>query len=158
MFGRVGQIAFFALFCGACVPEEYRDRHARTVESYLETPFIGREQPYVDPERALGPPDGRTVALGEGAYLILRFFRAIPDGPGDDLRIYEIGPDQSEAYIAVSIDGQEFLELSQPAQGPSSDFDLADLGLPRISFVRIQGTDNLGPEPGFDLDAVEALH
>lgn len=142
----------------ACFPGEIRDRHASVVEDYLATPFVAPEQPYLDPERALGPPDGRTVAIGRGGYVILRFFRQIRDGPGPDLRIYEVGDDGAEAFIAVSSDGDTYVELTTRARGASSALDLAETALDGIRFVRIRGADDAGDEPGFDLDAAEALH
>ncbi len=142
-----------------CFPVEIRDRHASVVEAYLATPFLRGDEPFADPARALGPPDGRTVALGVGAYVILRFFREIPNGPGPDLRVYEVGPDGAEAAIAVSRDGDVFVELTTPASGPTTEFELDD-ALPegQIQFVRVRGVDDRGDEPGFDLDAVEALN
>lgn len=152
-----------AAFCAiaassGCFPGEIRDRHASVVDDYLPTPFVDADQPFVDPERSLGPPDGRTVALGRGAYVILRFFRQIRDGPGPDLRIYEVGEDGAEAFVAVSVDGDEFVELTTRARGASTTLDLAETNLDGVRFVRIRGADDAGDEPGFDLDAVEALH
>jgi hypothetical protein len=141
----------------ACV-SEIRDRHAAAVDSYLGTPFIDLNEQFMDPKRALGPPDGRTVALGIGAFITVRFFRQIPDGPGPDLRVYKIGPDGSQARVAVSADGVSFHEFPNLAQGPSSEYDLAALGEASALFVRIRGIDDLGSEPGFDLDAIESLH
>jgi hypothetical protein len=142
-----------------CFPAEIRDRHASAVETYLATPFLEGDEPFADPARAIGPPDGRTVALGVGAYVILRFFREIPNAPGPDLRIYEVGPDGAEAAIAVSIDGDDFVELTESAAGPTTELELDD-AIPggMIRFVRIRGVDDRGDEPGFDLDAVEALN
>ena len=119
----------------------------------------------MDPQRALGPPDGRTVAIGRGSYIILRFYQDITlDGSDQtpDLRVYEIGEDASEARVAVG-NGEHFIELTTNASGPISDFDLDGLGLSNIFLVRIRGIDNKcesdSPcEAGFDLDAVEALH
>jgi hypothetical protein len=149
-----------ALIAGqsACIAGEIRDRHASVVESYLGTPFVAENEPYADPSRALGPPDGRTLALGVGAHVTLRFFREIPDGPGPDVRVYEVGPDQARARVAVSADGATFDELATLAEGTTTEYDLASVGLEEVSFVRVRGADNQGIEPGFDLDAVEALH
>ncbi len=151
-------LALGLLIVTGCFPGEIRDRHASVVEDYLMTPFVEADQPYLDPARALGPPDGRTVALGRGAYVILRFFRQIRDGPGPDLRIYEVGDDGAEAFVAVSTDGDEYVELTNRARGASTALDLAQTGLDGIRFVRIRGADDAGDEPGFDLDAAEALH
>jgi hypothetical protein len=159
MFPRKSWVVWAAFALGpACVAGEIRDRHAALVDSYLGTPFIDPEAPFMDPTRALGPPDGRTVALGIGAVITVRFFRQIPDGPGPDLRIYKVGPDGSEARVAVSVDGVSFHEFGTRAEGPTSEYDLASIGETSAYYVRIRGVDNLGIEPGFDLDAVESLH
>lgn len=162
MFGRALVLCFtacvFAALAGGCIAGEVRDRHANVVDDYLMTPFVNPDQPALDPKRALGPPDGRTLALGIGASVTLRFFREIPDGPGLDLRIYEVGPDGAEARIAVSEDGSDFNELETLASGPTTEYDFSSIGLSSVFFVRVRGADNFGIEAGFDLDAVEALH
>ena len=127
------------------------------VDAYQATPFVDTEAPFADPRRALGPPDGRTVALGGWRIRVLRFFRDIPDGTGFDLRVYEVGADGAEARVAVSEDGDAFFEFTTPALGTATIFDLEEAGLESARFVRVRGIDNAGEEPGFDLDAVEAL-
>lgn len=155
-------IAIFALsflpLAAGCLAGEIRDRHAAAVDAYLKTPFIDPEEPFADPTNALGPPDGRTVALGRGASITVRFFRAIPDGPGPDVRVYEVGPDGAAARVAVSEDGDYFFELPELASGTTTELDLEGAGISQAFFVRVRGADDLGVEPGFDLDAVEALH
>jgi hypothetical protein len=141
-----------------CLAGEIRDRHAAAFEGYLKTPFVDPEEPFADPARALGPPDGRTIALGRGASITLRFFREIPDGPGPDVRVYEVGPDGAEARVAVSHDGLDFFEFPALAAGSTTEYDLEAAGLARAKFVRVRGVDDLGVEPGYDLDAAEALH
>src|SRR5262245_4067428 len=148
-----------ASICGSgCIAGEIRDRHAAAVDSYLKTPFVDPEEPFADPLRALGPPDGRTLALGRGASITLRFFSEIPDGDGPELRIYEVGQDGDEARIAVSEDGSTFFEFPLLASGATTELDLVGSGLSKALFVRVRGVDDLGVEAGFDLDAVEALH
>lgn len=151
----------FALACttSGCLAGEVQDRYASVVDAFLPSPFLDSEAPFADPDRALGPADGRTVALGIGSTLTLRFFRDIPDGRGPDLRVVEIGPDGARAWVAVSADGVSFVEYPTPmAASTRNDLDLADVGLSRVAFVRVRGADDLGIDPGFDLDAVEALH
>lgn len=157
---RLTQVLFplaLGVFWG-CFPAELRDRHASAVEDYLAAPYQPVDAPYGDPERALGPADGRTVALAEGSFVVLRFFRPVPDAPGPDLRVYEVGDDGAQARLAASEDGETFVELSDVLLGPSQTVDLEPLGLPQAAFIRIRGVDNAGDDPGFDLDAVEALH
>jgi hypothetical protein len=146
------------LFPG-CIASEVRYLYAAAVESYVETPFADRGAPYIDAERALGPPDGRTVALGVGGSVTLRFFEEIPNGAGPDLRIIEIGHDGARARVAVSADGVSFREFALPASSqPTSEFELDDVGLEGATFVRLRGTEDGGLDHGFDLDAVEALN
>lgn len=140
------------------MPSDFRERHASVVEAYLRTPGAPEDAVFARPERALGPPDGRTVALGRGSFVILRFFRPIPDGPGPDLRVYELGPDGAEAKVAVSAGGDRYVELLPVVAGPVFELDLAETGLEQVSLVRIRGLDDAGEEAGFDLDALEALH
>jgi len=148
-----------ALSAQRCLAGEVQDRYASVVDEFIAAPFLPPNEPFADPDRVLGPPDGRTVAVGLGGALTVRFFRDIPDGRGPDLRIVEIGPDGTRAWIAVSADGTSFVESPIPAtDGAPTDIDLADLGLDRASFVRVRGADDLGLDPGFDIDAVEALH
>ncbi len=127
------------------------------VESYLRDPRAPEDAVFAKPDRALGPPDGRTVAVGVGSSVVLRFFREIPVSEGPELRIYEVGPDGAEARVAVSLGGVSFFELDDVATGPFTEYDVELSGLDRVSHVRIRGLDNRGEEPGFDLDAIEAL-
>ena len=141
-----------------CSPNEVKERHAAAGEAYEAAPDTPEDAPYNKPERALGPPDGRTLAVPRGASLTLRFFRPVREAPGPDLRIYEVGPDAAEARVAVSLDGPTIEAFDEIATGPPTVFDLEELGLPRIYFVRIRGLDDAGEEPGYDVDALEALH
>ena len=142
----------------ACFPGEIRDRHASAVEAFLRTPFVDENQPFSEADRALGPPDGRTVALGVGAYISLRFLGRSQTARGPDLRIYEIGADGAQSAVAVSDNGVDFREFEGHASGSSTLYDLELVQLEQVQFVRIRGLDDLGEEPGYDLDAVEALH
>ncbi|MBX2812538.1 MAG: hypothetical protein KTR25_12040 [Myxococcales bacterium] len=146
------------LYVPNCIPTEFGDHHAARVEAYLPTPFVDEDARFLDPEQSLGPPDGRTVALGAGSYVILRFFREVADGPGDDLLLYEIGPDDAEARVAVSVDSDLWYEFPDKVVGQVTSLDLKKAEMPSIFFVRIRGVDMAGHEPGYDLDAVEALH
>ena len=98
------------------------------------------------------------MALRRDASLVVRCFREIPDAPGPDLRIYEVWDDGAQARIALSSDGEHFIELDLLAGGGSTEIDLANTGELGVTFVRVRGLDDLGLEPGFDLDAAEALH
>ena len=162
--GHARQTAVVAMAAATgCLASEPRDRFASVVDAYARTPFAEADAVYLDPARALGPPDGKTVALGLGASLTVRFPSGIPDGPGPDLRVVEIGPEGARARVAVTADGQSYVEYDEPAQsGGATVYDLDDLGLDVARSVRLRGMDNRGDtpddDPGFDLDALEALH
>lgn len=154
---RAVGLAFWGVWTAGCTPLELSDRFADRVESYAPAPFSPSDAVYLAPEQALGPPDNRSVALGEGAYLVLRFFRAVPDGSGADLRIHELGADGARARVALSEDGLRFVELTRDIVG-AADIEVGLLDMGPVRFVRLRGLDRAGPEPGYDLDAVEALH
>ena len=136
-----------------------QDLHASVVQQFLVAPGQDEQAIYSDPKRGLGAPDGRTVALGLGSSLSLRFFRPIPNGDGSDLSVIELGPDGARARIAISEDGVTFFEYPLVAtSGNSTLYDFDTFGLESVTVVRIRGLDNLGEDPGFDLDALEALH
>ncbi len=156
---RLSGLALTGLLSSGCYSGVARDLHASVVQDYLPTPGIDPGLIYADPERGLGAPDGRTVALGLGSALSLRFFRPIPNGLGPDLRVIEVGPDGAKARIAVSEDGITFYEYGNIANGGRGAlFDFDTFGLTKVVTVRIRGLDNEGEDPGFDLDALEALH
>ncbi|MEE2901315.1 MAG: hypothetical protein VYC39_03260 [Myxococcota bacterium] len=147
------------LYLSSCYPGVTQDLHASVVQQFLVAPGQNEEAIYADPKRGLGPPDGRTVALGLGSSLSLRFFRPIPNGAGPDLSVIELGPDGARARVAISEDGGTFFEYPLPAtSGNSTLYDFDSFGLNKVTVVRIRGLDNSGEDPGFDLDALEALH
>jgi hypothetical protein len=156
---RVAALAAAAFVGVGCLSGPIEDRFASVVERYTPDPLAAEDAPWADATQALGPPDGRTVAVPLGSLIVLRFFRDIPDGRGPDFRVVEGGTDGAAAWVAISADGVTFAEYPSPARaGVATPFDLADLGLPRVAFVRVRGVDALGLDPGFDLDALEALH
>ena len=149
-----------------------------------------------------------VVALGNGGRIVLAFRSVtVIDEPGPDLRVVEnvfvpAGRDARDPYaevavVSVSEDGEtwftfpfdyvpegahvvdRFVGFAGLSPG-GDDFDLADLGLERARYVRLQdaGTGTSGPlrdadgdflddpgnaccpgeSEGFDLDGVVALH
>ena len=93
----------------------------------------------------------------EGSVADARFFRAITDGEGRDLRIYEIGDDGAQARVAVSVDGDAYVDFGTRSPRDPPPSSIAHVHAPEAYFVRITGLDDLGLDPGFDLDAVEAM-
>jgi hypothetical protein len=81
------------------------------------------------------------------------------NGSGADLRIHVIDAvAAASALIEVTADGTTWIEAGTFADTADIDIDLGTLGtvLPFVTAVRL--TQDSGVLPGFDLDAVEALH
>lgn len=128
-----------------------------------------------------------VVSLGRAGVIELEFtdFLAI-DGPGVDLLVFENGfrGFLEKGEVAVSEDGVEWRDFvcdggcaglhpvyANPANGISATdpavaggdgFDLADVGLTRVRFVRVSDTGTnafyAAPGGGFDLDAVAVVN
>ncbi|MBK1832462.1 PEP-CTERM sorting domain-containing protein [Roseibacillus ishigakijimensis] len=156
------------------------------------------------PENALGPVGGYSsiVTLGRGGSIVLGFAQPIGDGEGPDFAVFENSFSDTFlelAYVEVSVDGVHFMRFASdsltaapvPAFGSvdatnitglagkyragyGTPFDLAELGLAQVSFVRLVDVvgDGLSldssedpiydPYPttgsaGFDLDGVGVL-
>lgn len=132
---------------------------------------IGRVEP-VDPAVAVGSPgDGPYttrnlttdwLALPRGSYVTLGFTdEVVVDGPGDDIFIRSTDPSDSageRANVYVSANGTDFVFLGQVRQLGRQGLDLAEIGFTEpVVAVRIEGIDNLGWSPGFDLFSVEVF-
>ncbi len=81
------------------------------------------------------------------------------NGAGPDLRIHVIDDlFPAWALIEVSADGEAWVSAGVFVDTADIDIDLSDLGtvLPFVTAVRL--SHDSGDLPGFDLDAVEALH
>jgi hypothetical protein len=125
-----------------------------------------------DPTAALGRP--RTapgmkedfLSIGGPTYWVVFDMGAgeeIVDGPGNDLRVYEVG------YELGGVDEEHDVYVSNSPTGPwtylgqgvaVSELDLTGSGLSTARYVRIEdlSTKTPGDYPGSDIDAVQALH
>jgi hypothetical protein len=133
--------------------------------------------PYVDPKTALGPPDytpsddekgyvclGNAPTDGTPSELVLRFDdNALIDVPGDDLYVFEIGPEVEATEVAVSPDGKTWYDLGRIA-GSTRGVDLSVFSsIPKVEmrFVRLRdypdGSTSPSPYGGPDIDAVGAI-
>jgi hypothetical protein len=109
------------------------------------------------PTAALGAPDGKYVTVDEPEVLILAFGdNRVYDGPGDDLWIYAVGSENTLVKVNGRFEGGActFLEMINTSAG----IDLADYDLPYLDYIRFSGIDDNSGYPGFNLDAVVALH
>lgn len=139
------------------------------VVSYSLNDATDVESPYDNPERALGPPTEEAVALGntrEGdtpGELIVSFDdNRLVDIDGDDLYIFETGPSAEATKVAVSVDGDQWVDLGR-IEGSTRGIDLAakDADGPSYGYVRLRdianGQSSDGPYGGPDIDAIGAI-
>jgi len=127
------------------------------------------EFPYNVPEEALGPPERLSipispdratwVSLGFGGYLEVALSKHVMlDGPGVDIRIYEVGTgEKSNVYVSDDY-GQTWVYLGTVlSNGTESLLDFADIGIDRVNAIRIEdgGEAEYGaPYAGADVDCV----
>lgn len=123
-----------------------------------------RPAAYNTPDRALSLPDDESYTLGHGGSVTLEFTdNTLVDGPGDDLAIFEIGPDVEATFVEISEDGRQFVRVGR-VSGAQSTLDIARVARPgaEYRFVRLiddpdQG-DSGGATPGADIDAVGVIN
>lgn len=117
---------------------------------------------------ALGPPDygkpgdGSYTTLGCSGTLVLQFTdNVLKDQAGPDLHVFEVGPDIEPTFVAISADGENWLELGM-IEGGRASLDISAVAEPDeiYRFVRLtdDGEGCRGRWPGADIDAVGALN
>jgi OOP family OmpA-OmpF porin len=122
--------------------------------------------PYMDPQKALGPPDwkGDTagfVTLGCGGTLILKFTdNALVNIDGPDLFVFEVGNFIEPTMLSVSKDGKKWIEVGKISGGTAA-VDIGDSVKSGEKFNYVRLTDLKseceGLWPGADIDAVAAI-
>ena len=129
---------------------------------------------YSDPSQAIGAPDYGTdrcasgdecyLTLTPGGVVVFEFTNnTLYDGPGDDIAIFEIGPDVEATTVEISVDGRDYLRLGR-VEGSSALLDIDGRGRPGAQYRFVRLTDDPdqggsgGSTPGADLDAVGAIH
>lgn len=159
-------------------PKEYPDGHGGVVEFPLGDLSFADEivsfepgepraaEANSRPQTALGIPDydetdDTYVTLGCGGTLTLRFAdNALVDVPGPDLYVFEIGPAVEAMDLAISADGNEWIEVGE-ISGGRADVDIAPhIGAGGVfHFVRLTDlkADCRPNWPGADVDAVGAI-
>jgi OOP family OmpA-OmpF porin len=119
------------------------------------------------PEETLGIPDydrqtaDNYTTLGCGGVLTLRFTdNVLVDIEGPDLYVFEIGPAIEPTDLAISKDGQEWIEIGK-ISGGRADIDISPFVEPGDTFQYVRLTDLKtdcgGAWPGADIDAVGAI-
>ena len=127
-------------------------------------PGAAQNAQYSDPQAAIGPPDlveqpccSGMLQLGAGGSVLLAFTdNAIYDAAGPDFRILGESVRDDFILVEVSADGQVWRSYPKTSECPEP-FDLADVGLEEVVFVRITDVQP-GTATGAELDAVEAIH
>lgn len=138
----------------------------RVVEFLHGTPWT-KHTLNQDPSSALGKPDyggensGADVCLGAGGVLVLEFNVAIVDGEGEDVYVFESGPDAEATMVEISSDGSTWYNVGT-AQGRTSGLDINGK-VPeggRFRYVRLTDLKEYPNSgwPGADIDAVLALN
>lgn len=120
----------------------------------------------VGPPDTTGPGQGRFVSLGgEGGYLIAHMSDPFTNGPGVDLRIYEVGSQLggvNESFdVLVSRDELIWFEVAKGIRNDAgktyASIDMATL-VGSFRYIKIVDVGSgSGSSPGADIDAVEAL-
>ena len=134
--------------------------HAASVVAF--TPGSGTDD--TSALAALGAPDSLSVSLGHGGSLELRIDPPIPNGPGADLIVHEIGSRHGgldDSYrIEVSEDGVVFMAAG-PCSGDDCQFDLGGAGLSHARYVRLldlpPDEGDPAPDAGADIDAISVV-
>lgn len=108
---------------------------------------------------ALWEPDGINYSTGRSGWIILDMQSVIPDGPGEEIMVYEgdSEPEGYSCYASLSMDGPWF--LLGGGTGTAS-FNFSTAGITEARYIRIiddGNGDSYGDNIGFDLDAIEVL-
>lgn len=139
----------------------------RVVEFTPGSPWTKME-PEQDPNSTLGKPDYvegssdcTNLCLGAGGVLVLEFNVSIIDGEGEDIYVFEIGPDAEATQVAVSSDLTTWYDVGT-AKGRTTGLDLNGK-VPeggRFRYVRLTDLKEYPNSrwPGADIDAVLALN
>ncbi|MBR2995904.1 MAG: hypothetical protein IKF45_04270 [Lachnospiraceae bacterium] len=121
-----------------------------------------------DPDLVLGLPDSSNAAestgdlnLGGGGRVTVRLGEAVYDGKGNDIYIFEVGPDVEATKVEVSSNLTTWYEVGI-AEGRTAGVDLSGQVPKGRSFQYVRLTDcnedATGSYPGADIDAVCGLH
>ncbi len=112
-----------------------------------------------DTPGVIGAPDSRNYSIGKNGWVVLDMQYPIPDGAGNDIKIFEgdASPEGYTCYVGEFIDGPWY---SLGTGNGTTEFDIALSSLIEAQFIKIlddgDGTA-IAANAGFDLDAVAAL-
>lgn len=137
----------------------------RVVEFTHGDPWTSQKG-WQDPQTALGQPEladgeNNVLTLGAGGVLVLEFDVSIVDGEGDDIYIFEQGPDMEATKVEISSDLSTWYDIGV-AQGATAGLDISGK-VPedgRFRYVRLTDLkESIDTRwPGAEIDAVLALN
>jgi hypothetical protein len=121
-----------------------------------------------DPQGSIGAPNGDepadgifSLTLGKDGVLIVGFNIYITDGTGQDIYIFETGPDVEATKVEVSADLENWVYVGD-ANGSLSGVDINGKVPAGAKYKYVRLTDlRTAPSssyPGAEIDAVAALH
>ena len=121
-----------------------------------------------DPDLVLGLPDSSNASestgdlnLGGGGVVTVRLGEAVYDGEGNDIYVFEVGPDIESTKVEVSNNRRTWYEVGI-AEGRTAGLDLSGKVPEGKSFRYVRLTDcnedASGSYPGADIDAVCGLN
>jgi OmpA-OmpF porin, OOP family len=130
-----------------------------------------RDKRLADPSLVLGLPDyageargntpPKSLTLGCGGTVTVRFTdNALVDVEGPDLYVFEVGPAVEPTLIAISADGQRWIEAGRIGGGLAA-LDIAKIAEAGEAYHYVRLTDAKracgAPYPGADVDAIGAI-
>lgn len=140
---------------------------ATRVVSFVPGDPWTKDEDHMDPKLTLGIPDYDSkkdkgdLTLGAGGVLVLEFNIGIVDGEGDDIYVFETGPQVEDTKVEVSSDLTTWYEAGV-AQGKTAGVDLRGKVPAEGRFRYVRLTDlkahGSGTYPGADIDAVSGLN
>ena len=170
-----GVVAFNGIYSydgWAYPPEEWVGIYAAAV---VAGNICTSENICCDPSKAIGPPDapwGETtteyhVSLGaEDGYIIAEMAAAFTDGPGPDIRVYELGSlkggTDEEFDVFISDDSINWILVADDIRNDSGfPFASVDIAPNDGTYLYIKISNEGRPTsttPGADIDAIQALY
>lgn len=150
-------------------PQEVQIEATDVIDSDVRNCDAGNE--HCNPALTLGPPDGNYVSLGgrEG-FVAVRMSDAFVNGPGPDLRIYEIGDAQGDADepfdVLISRDGSQWIQIAEGIRNDDgrsyASIEISPhAGDGTFRYVKVVDRNNAliltSDSPASDIDAVIAL-
>jgi hypothetical protein len=120
---------------------------------------------YMNPDFILGAPTGdndyEVITLGCGGVIVVGFNVYITDGPGNDIYVFEVGPDVEATKVEVSADLVNWIHVGD-ADGSISGVDINGKVPKGAKYRYVRLTDLKtacgSSYPGADINAVGVIY